>query len=510
MREYHVTTTLFRERFLGVSYPVHEDPPTVGRVEEWREEHTAVDIIPVPEIAQQAIVALQKGDKEQAQKLLRDLLAQNPREERFWLWLSWAVETREERQYCLEQLEQINPENPAVKRMQREANSTETTFSSRQFASVPAPAAKEAPTLPPAPAPAAKEAPTLPPAPAPAAKEAPTLPPVQPSPEPSSSDGGASTGELVQHDTPPYDTPSEDVDEQNNHLSTNDLLAAYEATTSSTDSAAPTTDAAPPEEDEATPVAEEAPAREESATPAGKVSLANPGRKPVSSIPAVPRRPSPRSREIEIIVPIPDLKDIVASRKTLLIVGFLLVVSVFLLSVWSLVNTSSTVVVPTTPTVSTESGASPVPPDSTALPEPTALPDTYSEGEDVLVGDIRWRLSSAENKGQIQPPGDEETTTTFTKFEVRLHVENLGNSPITFRNVQLVDAQGQPFEAVNRYEAGADIPPEERCSQDTLLPHEPRVCTMMFEVSSDATGLMVRVDDQIPLTPVFEFIRLEQ
>ncbi len=73
-------------------------------------------ILPVPELAQQAIVALQKGDKIRARDLFNKAIEGNPYDERLWLWLSWAMDTEEERQQCLEQLRMMNPDHPAVNR----------------------------------------------------------------------------------------------------------------------------------------------------------------------------------------------------------------------------------------------------------------------------------------------------------------------------------------------------------------------------------------------------------
>lgn len=83
-----------------------------------------MNILPVPETAQQAIVALQKGDKAQARELLVTLLQENPEDERFWLWLSWALETEEDQQRCLERLRFLNPDHPVLKRKIADMNAS--------------------------------------------------------------------------------------------------------------------------------------------------------------------------------------------------------------------------------------------------------------------------------------------------------------------------------------------------------------------------------------------------
>lgn len=70
----------------------------------------------VPEQAQQAFIALQKKERRGAHDLLTQVVKENPHDERFWLWLSWAAENEDEHHECMEKLRAINPDNPVVKR----------------------------------------------------------------------------------------------------------------------------------------------------------------------------------------------------------------------------------------------------------------------------------------------------------------------------------------------------------------------------------------------------------
>lgn len=63
---------------------------------------------------QQAIDAVQNGEREEAKRLLVDVLRADPRNEVAWLWMSAAVQTRTERVRCLEQAYEINPRNEKV------------------------------------------------------------------------------------------------------------------------------------------------------------------------------------------------------------------------------------------------------------------------------------------------------------------------------------------------------------------------------------------------------------
>ena len=65
---------------------------------------------------QQAVRDLQAGHTDQARHLLEDVLRDDPRSERAWLWLSGAVGADEERRFCLDQVLSINPRNATARR----------------------------------------------------------------------------------------------------------------------------------------------------------------------------------------------------------------------------------------------------------------------------------------------------------------------------------------------------------------------------------------------------------
>ncbi len=67
---------------------------------------TDVDVL-----LQQGITAVKRGDKENGRQLLLQLLDIDDQNEQAWLWLSGAVEDKEERLICLENVLTINPEN---------------------------------------------------------------------------------------------------------------------------------------------------------------------------------------------------------------------------------------------------------------------------------------------------------------------------------------------------------------------------------------------------------------
>lgn len=62
-------------------------------------------------LLEDALVALRKGRRSEAESMLGAIVALNPRNEEAWLWLSTCVHTLAERQTCLERCLTINPQN---------------------------------------------------------------------------------------------------------------------------------------------------------------------------------------------------------------------------------------------------------------------------------------------------------------------------------------------------------------------------------------------------------------
>ena len=63
-----------------------------------------------------AIQAAKAGDRDKAQQLLTQIVAQDEQNETAWLWLSGVVKTKEDRQVCLENVLTINPNNEIAKK----------------------------------------------------------------------------------------------------------------------------------------------------------------------------------------------------------------------------------------------------------------------------------------------------------------------------------------------------------------------------------------------------------
>ncbi len=65
---------------------------------------------------QTAIAAVHSGDKETAQRLLAQLIRDDPQNEAAWLWMSSVTDSDEDRRHCLEQVLTINPHNETAQR----------------------------------------------------------------------------------------------------------------------------------------------------------------------------------------------------------------------------------------------------------------------------------------------------------------------------------------------------------------------------------------------------------
>jgi len=64
----------------------------------------------------EAVDALRLGNRARARDLLTRLLKTDQKNPTYWLWLSAAVDTQKERQYCLQMVLQADPQNAAAKR----------------------------------------------------------------------------------------------------------------------------------------------------------------------------------------------------------------------------------------------------------------------------------------------------------------------------------------------------------------------------------------------------------
>jgi small-conductance mechanosensitive channel len=65
---------------------------------------------------QHAIEAIRSGDKETGQRLLAEVIRNDPRNEAAWLWMSSVIDSDQHRRDCLEKVLAINPHNETAQR----------------------------------------------------------------------------------------------------------------------------------------------------------------------------------------------------------------------------------------------------------------------------------------------------------------------------------------------------------------------------------------------------------
>lgn len=84
----------------------------------------------IDELIQQAVTFGQTGNKPEAKKILAQVVMQEPKNTRAWYLLSQVVETKEQIEYCLNKVLEINPTNQqAIKRLNSIRATTSTTAS---------------------------------------------------------------------------------------------------------------------------------------------------------------------------------------------------------------------------------------------------------------------------------------------------------------------------------------------------------------------------------------------
>lgn len=65
----------------------------------------------IAEMVYDGVMALLRGDKEQAQELLLQVVEADEENEEAWLWLSGAVDTADDQMIALENVLALNPDN---------------------------------------------------------------------------------------------------------------------------------------------------------------------------------------------------------------------------------------------------------------------------------------------------------------------------------------------------------------------------------------------------------------
>lgn len=144
----------------------------------------------------------------------------------------------------------------------------------------------------------------------------------------------------------------------------------------------------------------------------------------------------------------------------------------------------------------------------TGKPPPSALEGEKEEKTEepvyeVVVGDIRFKLEEAKNRGNIlKVPEDEihprDDLATAEKFiEVTITAENVGkeNTPAgDWKIEELIDSEERIF--YSSKEASPWVPEESKCGISLKPGFTPTLCTKIYEVAKISTDLRVRVSSR--------------
>jgi hypothetical protein len=98
---------------------------------------------------QRAIAAVKAGDKAAGQRLLAEVIRDDPRNEAAWLWMAAALDSDEQRRTCLERVLAINPDNPTARRGLARLGRASPTGAASQAAGPASPGPQPEPSAPP-------------------------------------------------------------------------------------------------------------------------------------------------------------------------------------------------------------------------------------------------------------------------------------------------------------------------------------------------------------------------
>ena len=150
---------------------------------------------------------------------------------------------------------------------------------------------------------------------------------------------------------------------------------------------------------------------------------------------------------------------------------------------------------PTEAAAATEVPAEPTP-EPTEAPVVTEAPVALVVGQDITVGEVRWKILEVIDQGPELTADNEfiEPKTTAGKWvRIRLEIENLSKEQLNFTGVDITDNQDRTFQSSS--EAFMHIPTEEACPFEQLSANVPKTCQLVYELPADAVGLKAKVGD---------------
>ncbi|MCK9578949.1 MAG: DUF4064 domain-containing protein [Methanoregula sp.] len=140
---------------------------------------------------------------------------------------------------------------------------------------------------------------------------------------------------------------------------------------------------------------------------------------------------------------------------------------------------------------------------------------TVKVGEDLRIGDVRWKVLTAENKGSTLKSNNllVDNKTTVGRFVmVVFEVENLGNEAKTLSVLKLYDKTGKTFVPITN--TAFFVPEGEKTLVfETINPNVPKQYVAIYEVPNEMGGskvenLMLKVGDLAMFTEKEGYIEL--
>ena len=131
------------------------------------------------------------------------------------------------------------------------------------------------------------------------------------------------------------------------------------------------------------------------------------------------------------------------------------------------------------------------------LPHPVEGEDlTEPDGETYDVNDVRWTIIQAVELGGVLPSESDAVDDLVANgrlIGVRFAVENTGDDPLTFVGMRVVDDQDGSYAYLS--DGLAFIVDAEACQMEQLEPGAVLLCTAIYDVAVDATGLQAVLTD---------------
>lgn len=127
---------------------------------------------------------------------------------------------------------------------------------------------------------------------------------------------------------------------------------------------------------------------------------------------------------------------------------------------------------------------------------PTPPPLAYTVGQDVKVGEIRWKITEARDEGQILKSNNvfvKDKTSSGKFIRLALEIENQSKDLKTFAGLDVVDKQDRTYKAST--DGLMFIEQDKQCVFENLNPNVIKSCQIIYEVPKDATALKAKATD---------------